>query len=329
MPFQASEAGQDAYLLDEDILIDSEVDGQAGDTNMDFTVTLPKALNNVVALEVSEVEINRGTVGVFSLEKWLDISILMDPMDGNDPVTYSFSVELPPLDGTSTEEEIAQLVALAINNALREEFTDGNWLSCTGGSYQNPSGKTIAEFVCQYDEGGPGIAENTAAARTLQFAAGWRALQFSFLFGSGPNADTSIAENLGFVPGVDLTVPRATVGFIFPFIIHFFTLSGTNEVVTTPYRYLDVSIDQVPEFTPFFRFYPPNPNFSRRQLLPGRSRVLTRPIKRLNQLTIRIRHRLGIVPLATFPVFIHLRVFHVVDGSYGVPDYLMSRIMIK
>lgn len=325
MPFQPGKPGKEAYVLDEDVLIDSEVDRQDGETNTDFTVTLPKVINNVIAAEVSEVEINRATIGAFSLEKWIDVTIWMDPLDGSDPTPFTFSAEIPPLDGTSTPTEMASIVALAMNNAVRAAFTDGNWLDYTGQS-STASFSTIT-LSCFYEEAGPGIPENANAAQTLGFAAGHRSFKMDLNFGTGPHADESIARIIGFTPGVDVEVfALITGGGIFA--TYYFEFPGTERVLTTPYPYLDIFIDEMPEFQPFFRFYPPNTTYTRRQLLPGRSRILSNPIRRLDKLRVRIRHQGGITPLATYPIFFHLRIFHIVEGD-NVPQYLTERIVIR
>lgn len=326
MPFQPGQPGKEAYVLDEDVLIDSEVDRQDGETNTDFTVILPKVINNVIAAEVSEVEINRATVGAFSLEKWIDVTIYMDPLDGSDPTPFTFSAEIPPLDGTSTPNEMADIVALAMNNAVRAAFTDGNWLEFLGTA--STADFTTISILAQYDDSGPGIPENTNAAQTLGFALGHLCLEMDLNFGTGAHADESIARIIGFTPGVDVKVFAFTIGFP-PFSIsYYFEFNGTEPVIPTPYPYLDFFIDEMPEFQPFFRFYPPNSTYTRRQLLPGRSRILSNPIRRLDKLRIRIRHQGGITPLATYPIFFHLRIFHIVEGD-NVPQYLTERIVIR
>lgn len=336
MPFQPIEAGKGSYLLDEDVLVDSQIDKQDNETNIDFTVTLQKVLNNVIAMEVSEIEIDRAMVGAFSLEKWIDVTLYVDPRTGADPTPHTFSAKLPALDGTSTPQELAAVVALTLNNAVREAFTDGNWIEFNGSATTSVGApdfftdNVILVVSCQIDSAGPGIDPNPNALETLGFeppGSGNIPTRIVFNFGTGPNAAESISRIIGVKVGVDIEcVFQFNGSIVLP--LYFTDLSGTYTPTTTPYPYIDIFIDEIPEFQPFFRFYPPNPLYTRRQLLPARSRIITNPIKRMNKLRVRVRHQNGIRPTPEYPIFFHLRISHMVEGG-GVPEYLTERIIVK
>lgn len=307
MPFQQSQT-EEAYILDEDLVIDSETDKQETETNTDFTVTLPKVLNNVLSLDVTQVEINQETIGIFSVLKWIDIRVTMLDTATGDLHYHDLAVKLPPFNGVSTVDEIMQFISTNFNLAVRAEFTDGD--------------KLLAEYF-----GGNLMIKETLSSRNNPslpktfgfYLAGYEIHNITLLFLSGAHAESSIAPLLGF----DKTDLDATLVPTY----HFEWTLDPASVLTSPYTYVDIFIREAPELRPFFRYYPDYEGFSRRQLLPGRSRMLTAPLRRLEKLHFQVRLRGGLVPTDA-PLFLHLRILHL-NESTEVPQYLKERIVIK
>lgn len=329
MPLQENRGDGTLYILDEILYVDGEngtdlIDG----SKADIRFRPQKVLQDVVSIEVSDIQIDRKSASMFAVYNKLDMEIEVDPFNG-DPVSYyTFTVTLPPADPNAEPMEILEIMDQAIRRQSRLEFVDGNWIGSSSG-LSEPTRNTHTwntRFSLTTAEPGPDDPENPDAPITIGFNSGARITQWSILFESGANASTSPAEILGFEVE-DLILMRVVIGSP-PFDTYYFTGKSPNQMNVQPYNFIDITVDEVPELNPVFRFYPKNFFATRIQVIPLKPRLLTEPIKKLERLTIRYRLENGLVPISPPPIIISFRVFHLLEGI-DVPDYLKNRPIIK
>lgn len=101
----------------------------------------------------------------------------------------------------------------------------------------------------------------------------------TFLFASGPNSTDSPHRVLGF-DQVDTTPDPLTSG-----------VQAEFAVDPNPVRYIDISIEEFNEFRPLSRIFVSDPNgdFKRPVDKPTEFRTMVKPVRVLNQLTVRMQ----------------------------------------
>lgn len=314
----------DTYIVDEDLLIDSD-DADRGD-GLTFEYYPPRVINNVVAMEVSEIQLSRSLTGLFAVGGWVDFLFRsVDLSDATPPVDYLFSFQLPTGDSTTTLLEAQQYFSNAFNFYIREQFTDGDWITADSVLPVEFEGalntKMTITIKSPYGNGG-GIGR--IPQRTLGMEEGRIIEYIDMLNETGEHASESVFAILGYDP-VDLRAYRQSPSPT----RSIFDLFSQNTVTLSPYHYIDVRIQEVPEFVPFFRFYPDVDSYTQRQALPGITRIMTDPIRKLERLRITLRLPEGLLPrVESNPTFIHLKVFYLQSGL-DVPEYMKRRELLR
>lgn len=323
MPLQNQRSDGEAYIVDEIIYLDTENGPeQISGTNADVLLSPFKVLQDVVSIEVADIQIDRSAASMFTVYNKLDFEFEVDDRTGSDPVYYQFTVTMPLSDPNAEPMEIYQLFDQAFNRQVRIEFTDGNWLS-SGSAFNDPSYQMYFNI---YAEDPFESSVNPDAPNTIGFDTGSIITKMTLLFASGPNADTlSAGPLLGFdKEDYDFT----TIEVVFFDTIYYYVGVSQNNMNFSPYNYIDITIDEVPELNPVFRFFPKTYFSTRSQILPVKPRLLTEPIKKLEKLTLRYRLEGGFLPQVPPPLYLSLRIFHLLEGN-NVPDYLKNRPIVK
>lgn len=132
--------------------------------------------------------------------------------------------------------------------------------------------RTIFPFNAPFPEG---TSRFLFAIREI--APPYRFGRVRFLFRSGPNEADSIHRVLGF-DKADTTPDPVYNGVVSPYRMN-----------PKPFRYVDVSIDEVPEFSPHSRVYLTNNKYSiAANPAGGNVRFLKKPLQRLDRMTLSV-----------------------------------------
>ena len=325
MPLQDIEGGGQAYLVEQDLFIDSQFNINSG-SNTDFVFKPRDVLNNVTGVEVGNIQIYQSLNGPLSPNSWFDIQFTTDEVV---PRVFLINFQLPAMVNGTTAEELVDLLKDSLAAALSSYFADGDWLVASarisGGQVFISIQVKSPTFVLPFPPA-------PTAPVTVGFANDVRFSSIVLLFGSGEHADKTAAEVFGFEK-IDFTMSLSVIGDPgFPEFASFnYEAEAPNPPRVPDYSYIDIFIDELPELQPFFRFFPPRDDSVIHQILPARRsqfRMLTQPIRRLERLTVHVRLRGGVVPTDAFPIYLTLRVYHIKQG-YNIPDYMTERIVLK
>lgn len=323
MPLQEQRSDGSVYIVDEIVYVDGENDNQRpGDGNANIQFRPPKILQDVVSVEVSDIQISRNAASIFAIQNKLDFELEVDPNDGSDPVYYVFTVTYPLVDPNAEPLEITQAMDQAFNQQVQLEFTDGNWISSFAGSSVEGGFDTYFNITTSESFEPP----NTDAPLTIGFVSGALVTSITVLFKSGLNASTTLPEIFGF-DYEDLQLNQSIISTL-PYPIYYYTGRSTNRMNYNVYNFIDITVDELPELNPVFRFFPKTYFSTRTQILPQKPRLLTKPIKKLERMTIRYRIDGTFTPLNPPPLLVNFRVFHLLEG-FSVPEYVKERPIIK
>lgn len=133
------------------------------------------------------------------------------------------------------------------------------------------------------------------------------AISMEYLFGSGDNTDDSAWNVFGFKKGVDNGGYRQVVaGNASMTAIELFDPVPDSEFTVSPYRYIDVYIDEAPELSPVARIFmtdekTTSANYTTNQLVDNKTRLLNDlPIRKLSTITVRLEFEGKIIPTEEF-----------------------------
>lgn len=132
-------------------------------------------------------------------------------------------------------------------------------------------------------------------------------ITMEFLFGSGTNSDQSVWNVFGFLHdqdngGYQLVNPGNAL--VAPFILY--DPVPDSAATITPYRYVDIYIDEAPELSPVARVFmtdekTSNGNYTTNDWIQNKPRLLKDlPIRKMNTITIRLVFENNIVPVEEF-----------------------------
>lgn len=319
MPLQQKRnVKKEAFVRDTVVYVDSSLNKSSSDTDVDFTFRPQQPINDVVSLEVVGLNFDQALTGLFSAGGWIDLSMDVSTLFGDS--TKTLSVEMPPCKASSTYSDVMEVLASVLNNGIRQKYEDGEWITFYT-DVESTNGLTdLTIEVKQPSFELPGVDR---PSEQIGFNSSGSVSFFRLLFRTGEHADESAGAILGFEKEDYASTVISDDGTIVTYQI-----TSPNQVILNPYRYLDILIDQVLEFVPLFRTYVDEENVIRKQEVGTRSRLLTQPIRKLDELTFRIRLPGGLKPRVGFPIFINLRVFYLNEGD-KVPTYLRDRLKIQ
>ena len=277
----------------------AEADKIDNDSN-DIRFRLPRAFNNVVAIELESYHIPGNMFSQFAANNYIDFR-LQNP-DINGGLAKDFSVALPiiPVVFNSPTWPTADLLSVlyeSINNEILKDPDFGPKVDIV--PLVNPTKKT--EFIC----------------RTFPFAPLFPALNSTnctFLFGTGSNKHRSAASILGFddtdLSFVDITFGTDTYKYI----------ESILPAQTNKFRYLDINIEEANEFSPFYRVFLPTVRALSAAMPENSSRVrlLTKPVRKLETLTISMRLPGGVKPFVANNYYFAFRIFEL-KSSFALP----------
>ena len=238
----------------------------------DFWVRLSDQTSNVISCELTGFCIGWEAAAPFPMAQegydglqYLDI--YMD-LVGTPGTNLSFSVPLPLrrfFADTFMIPQIKDAIQAAMNDQGVAPFLTGTTTWSISDSY--------------FTDGSYGSIIFTATS-------GATPCNIYFLFGTGPNAANSAYEQLGFEKGVDVggstVLPDGTTVYS-PIPVRLPTFY--------PFRYVDVTIDEFPDFDPFARIFLTKTNeYVVSQNIPTDNvRFVTDPPRQLNSLSLHLR----------------------------------------
>lgn len=298
MPLQVVPTAQ--YLHRKRIFIDPYIDNLNVASSMyNITIDVPSHPQKIQSIEITDFMIPHNfTPAVFENQpdqidnNWVDVRIADYPAAAN---TLEFSFRLPstrfydsgtpttfastiPIPSMANIPYFINSFAQALNDAMEAEG-DATFNAANNWAFYVYEGKPFTSGVY----GGLHIEfrqNNVAGTGSIEF-----------LFSSGANATNSAWKVLGFDQGID--TPTTTV------------IDGTTYVAAVqdsylqlnPYRYIDVTFDEVPELRPHSRLWTTHSiDYKFNPWVIEKVRLLTQPLKRLETLTTRIRMADGLTP---------------------------------
>lgn len=238
----------------------------------DYVIVLEKAIQYVIGMEITAYDMPRSLTPSFTAQQ--DNIAGTNKIDfelsaNSGAVIQTFSVTLPQRKFTyqnlsSPLDGYVNTLEMLLNDAIA---SDGNFGE--GGTYE-------ATFT----------VVPTADQSTRVDVSGTGVDGFRFLFDSGSNQANSAYSQMGFTK-VDGTTAT--------------TQESPNSVNLDTHRYVDVFIEEVPEFKPVERLYlnPSSSDSVLNNLNINRTRLLTDPVHRLRTLRIRLSLPNGASPPST------------------------------
>lgn len=300
---------KNAFVQVEDIYIDSMRDKESPtQTNYDFVVRFEERFSNVIALEIPEYNFPINMMSQFQGANKIDFQLRNTAIYA--PGWKTFVADLPEKRTVyHTPEATPGCTLTAIFEAFSLAILKDPDFGGRVDIIPVPRPDERLELLCR-----------TLVYAPLATWPGMGSTECVLLFGTGANLESSAGAVLGF-DQADFTMTDVTIdGSLFKQAI------SPREINVSRFSYLDIFIDQVPNFSPFTRIYIPeasgdsvaNPN------LASRSRWLVQPIRDMPRLTFRFRLREGEKPLANLPVYFTLRVFRL-SYTHEIPRYAKNR----
>lgn len=112
-----------------------------------------------------------------------------------------------------------------------------------------------------------------------------------FLGATGANAGSQAFKVFGFEEGFDTPATQTINGTLYTALI------PERYINLFPYRYIDVSFDEIPELQPHTRFWNTSSlDYKRNEWAVEKPRLLTDPPRRIERLTSRLRVQNGLLP---------------------------------
>lgn len=266
-----------AYVRRKRIFIDSdERDFSRSRSEFDFVIPLDNLLENVVSVELVDFSIKRDLQQTF-IEETEDgygnniIDVYMNDIATETNPLY-FTVTIPPRNYTLLTELATDIQDLL--NAAVVATGDAYWIA-------RPWLVTVnTSPISGIDTGGP---DDTLLIQVFDPTADIG----RFLFQSGANHRNNASVPLGYFDGVDTNVTllyRPTGGGAT-------TLIGNpvqNQAAKlSPFRFMDVNIQQVPELQPLARIsLDEGYLLSKTEQVDARPRMMTNPIKRMDEMHV-------------------------------------------
>jgi hypothetical protein len=272
------------YLRRERVFVDSHARDEARSRD-EFTVSvpLPRAVENVQAIELVDYNVPRDIAPTFVASRpgvpgnnLLDVQMER----AGTGHTLEFTVELDTDTRYSSYEALVESVADQISDAMDAQ----------GDAYFATSNDVVVKRA-------DNVAEVTTGAEMgfvhiyIEHETAPEQLNLRFLFGSGPSRGKGPELVLGFDEGEDTLVVDAGTDFF-----------GTGPIVEmraykiaalTPFRYVDVFVEEargaLGYSTPLARIPLVDESYLRAGTRTDRPRLLSRPIRRLDRLSVSLR----------------------------------------
>lgn len=262
-----------SYVKVTKIHVDSSKRNQTDSKSVtDYVIVLEKAIQYVVGMEITAYDMPRSLTpsflasqdGIAGTNK-VDFELSAD----TGSVVQTFSVTLPQRNFTyqdllSPLNGYTNTLELILNDAIANDANFGE-----GGAYEATfTVVPMPDQTTRVDVSGVGVDG------------------FRFLFATGANESNSAYSQMGFTK-VDGSTALSQV--------------SPNSARLDTYRYVDVFIEEVPEFKPVERLYltPSSSDSVLNNLNINRTRLLTDPVHRLRTLRVRLELENGASPPST------------------------------
>lgn len=281
------------------------------ETSNDVRIQLKDAFSNVVGLEIENYQVPLQSLSQFTDKNKIDFRLRNASIYGGNWKQFTAEIPVKPVIYNSPDAPSADLLS-----SLYEAFSEAILRDPDFGGKVDiiPVVDTtqVTSLLCR-----------TRAYPPLATWPGYGSTEAELLFASGPNKEESAALVLGF-DVLDYTFTPVTLnGTLFR------QVKSPRNCQINRFRYLDIFIDEVPEFKPFHRIYIPTLRSVSTSLAENgsRTRILRQPIRKLETLTIRLRLPGGLKPSTFFPFYFSFRVFEL-KSSFRLPEKERDRIKL-
>jgi hypothetical protein len=270
MPLQTPKGPN--YVKINTIYVNSE-DRETGSVGpYDYVIRLTNEIQYVIGMELTSYNLPSSLAPTFvAAGSGFDGTNKLDFALSNGVITTVFSTEWPEKNYTYQNLNAPYLSYLDTLASLLDKAIDSDPDFGNGGANE-----TFFDVDPDPEE------------RTVVVARGTGVTGLQFLFGTGPNAKDSAQLAMGFA-NADTPIALTTT-----------SPSPTN---LNPFSFVDVSIVQIPEYTPLSRVYMTNNlafGTTRNEQRVTRSRLLSsQPIHRLKEIRIKLTLANGVVPPST------------------------------
>lgn len=281
------------------------------ESSNDFKVRLTDVFTNVIAMEIENYQVPLTSLSQFTDANYVDFRLRNPKIFGGQWKTFTAVFPVKPVIYNTPRVPNADIISTVFetfSSVLKKDPDFGSKVDIV----PLPDTKQNILLVCR-----------TLVYPPLADWPGFGSTECEFLFSSGTNSEKSAAEVLGFEKQDYTFQPLVISGIQFQY------LASPFPIQVNKYRYLDIFIDEVPEFQPFYRVFVPSVT-SVSITLPenaGRVRLMRQPLRRLETLTIRLRLPGGLKPFTLAPYFFSFRVF-TLNSSYILPEKEKNRIKL-
>jgi hypothetical protein len=300
MPLQVT-PNADTFVQVADILVDSGNGKRENDTNIDFVITLPEIYTNIVALSIPEFHVPLALTSPFTDANYIDFQLLNTAIYAPGWKTF---VAVLPEDSLIYQTPTEACYLCAITNAFAVAIA----------SDPDFGGKVDIVAVPQVDD--------TLQLLLRPLVGGFGNTRAEFLFGTGANFSRSAGPSMGF-DEEDIFMEETTVNTVVYQI-----LTSPRPFNASKFTFVDVTIDQFPEFRPFLRVFTPadlGAETETKQYNGLKAYLLTETVRSLRNLSVHVRLKNNIKPQANLPIYFTVRLFYLYQDP-GIPEYAKNRI---
>jgi hypothetical protein len=310
MPLEHGPPSGAVYLRRVRVAVDPEERdrGRSAD-QFDFVVPLREPLQNVVSIELVDYNVRQTLQTTFrdGVNNRADV-YMEDTATGLQTLSFTVSFSEYVRDAQRSATTLAAQLTSELNEQMDAQghayFNTGNTVVWTVSVLAAANARGVSQALLFTVE--EGAVADTVIAR--------------FLFGSGASRVASAAPVLGFADeDTDVFAAGGTT--------YYTPVPGFLPQVT-PDRYLDVFVEQAPELAPVARvFLTDDANFERQRGAVKRARFLVDPIRRLDQLRVRLTLPDGSRPVAPLAAGVDL-VFELlaVAAEDSLPPWLQQGV---
>lgn len=282
------------YLNRKRVFIDSDDKiVELSRTAYDTVYDLGELYEKVQSIELVNYNIPRSIVPTFVAERFTDDGLLVNGNNKLDILMTDFPVTIS-LQWTCTLAQSRFTDVTELAAYLQEALNDQ--MNALGDPFFNISNNVDWTVTAN---------NNSGSSQFVGFNLEFRARQngdetlitSEFLFGSGPNKDNAPWNVLGFEPGVDNGGYQDLTNGILTAVIY--DPVPDRIATVTPYRYVDVLIEEAPELAPVARIFMTDRlnRYTTNRRVINRTRLLSaNPIRKISTMRVKLVFEGGIVP---------------------------------
>lgn len=294
------------------INVDTETNVISKNGPSDVRVRLDDYFDNIVAMEIENYQVPYASLSQFTDENKIDFQLRNPNIFGGQWKDFTATIAERPVLYNTPELPLADLLSAltqAFSNVILKDPDFGGKVDIV----PIPDAEEKTRLLCR-----------TLAYPPAASWPGYGSTECILLFDTGLNKNKSAANVLGF-DRIDITMATINIDGT-----NFKNAVSPRPALLNKYRFVDLTIDEFPEFEPFHRIYVPTlpSNLTTLPENTSRVRLLTKPPRLLKELTLRIRLPGNKKPTTSQPYYFSFRVFEL-KSSLVVPEVDRNRIKLN